>query len=145
MKLIYTDILKQWSDCWTEAIFAGILFMAVARLVDRILDRQKPSYFLLFADGIFLYYLLHVTLLSRSIGLRREVELLPFTDVELMNGDFHYVIENVLLFIPFGILLCKTMYAYGKKCSMRVVLSASFLASVSVERCNIFFRVEKPR
>lgn len=143
MKLIFTDILKHWTNCWVEAILAGILFMVVGRQVNHRLKRQKPSIFLLFADGLFLYYLLHVTLLSRPIGLRREVELIPFTNPELMNGDFHYLIENILLFVPFGILLYKTLYAYDRKCSMRTILLAAFLASISVELFQYMFSCGK--
>lgn len=143
MKLIFTEILKHWTNCWTEAILTGILFIVVGKQINRRLKRLKPSITLFFADGLFLYYLLHVTLLSRPIGFRREVELLPFTDSELMNGDFHYVIENILLFIPFGILLYKTLYAYGRECSMRTILMAAFLTSLSVELLQYLFSCGK--
>lgn len=143
MKIIFADILNQWANCWVEAILAGILFMLAVMQINRILNKQKPSIILLFTDGVFLYYLLHVTLLSRPVGLRREVELLPFINSELMNGDFHYVVENILLFIPFGILLYKTLHAYGRKCSMRTVLIAAFLASLSVELFQYVFSCGK--
>lgn len=143
MKLIFTDILKHWTNCRVEAILAGILFMVVGKRINHRLKRQKPSAILFFADGLFLYYLLHVTLLSRSIGLRREVELIPFTNPELMNGEFHYLIENILLFIPFGILLYRTLYAYDRKCSMRAILLAAFLTSVLVELLQYVFSCGK--
>lgn len=143
MKLICTDILRWWTQCWAEALFTGILFMMAGRWINRKLNRQKLLSILLFADGFFLYYMLYVTLFMRSIGSRREVELLPFTDPALINGDFHYVMENVLLFIPFGILLYMTLRAYGRKCSMRTVLSASFLTSVSVEFLQYVFACGK--
>ena len=143
MKIIFTDILNQWANCWVEAILAGILFMLAVMQINRILSRQKPSVILLFVDGVFLYYLLYVTLFMRSIGFRREIELIPFINSELMNGDFHYVIENVLLFVPFGILLYKTLHAYGRKCNMRTILIAAFLTSLSVELLQYAFSCGK--
>ncbi len=143
MKLIFTDILRHWTNCWTEAILTGILFMVVGKQINHRLKRQKPSVILFFADGLFLYYFLHVTLLSRPIGFRREAELIPFTNPELMNGDFHYLIENILIFIPFGILLYKTLYAYDKKCSIRTILLAAFLTSISVELLQYVFSCGK--
>lgn len=143
MKLIFTDILKHWTNCWGGAILAGILFIVVGKQINHRLKWQKPSAKLFFADGLFLYYLLHVTLLSRPIGLRREVELIPFTNPELMNGDFHYLIENILLFIPFGNLLYKTLNAYGRKCSMRTILVTAFLTSLSVELLQYVFSCGK--
>lgn len=143
MKLIYTDILKQWTNCWQEALFAGILFMVAGRQMNPILNWQKSLFFLHFADGVFIYYLLYVTLISRPIGFRREVALLPFTGFELLSGNFHYVIENVLLFIPFGILLCMTLYAYGRKCNTKMLFLISFLTSVSVELLQYAFSCGK--
>lgn len=96
-----------------------------------------------FVDGVFLYYLLYVTLLSRTIDSWREVEFLPFMGDEIRNGDIHYVIENVLLFIPFGFLLYMTFYIYGKKCSMKMILMVSFLTSVSVELLQYIFSCGK--
>lgn len=139
MKLIFTDILKHWTNRWMETILTGILFIVVGKQKNHRLKRLKPSITFFFADGLFLYYLLHVTLLSRPIGFRREVELIPFTNSELMNGDFHYMIENILLFIPFGILLYMTLHAYGRKCSMRTILMAASLTSISVELLYLFY------
>lgn len=133
MTTIYTDILNYWLACWKGAVCAGLLGMLIGT---HIYPRLKPciSFYLLFlADGIFLYYLLYVTLFSRIPGSRREVALLPFMGVEFMSGDFHYLTENILLFIPFGFLSAKTLAMCGKTCGIKAVLLASFMTSVSVE------------
>lgn len=137
MSIIYIDILKNWAACWQGAVTVGILFMIAGR------QRNAVSYLLLFADGVFLYYMLHVTLLSRNIGSRREIQLLPFMGEEIMSGDLHYLIENVLLFIPFGFLLCRTLCVFGRKWNLKIVLLISFLTSVSVEWLQYVFSCGK--
>lgn len=143
MGIICRDILKNWTDCWQGAMISGIMFTVFGRQMNKVLKRYKPANILFFADGIFLYYLLYVTLFSRSIGSRQEIALLPFSGVEIVGGDYHYVAENVLLFIPFGILLCMTLCAYGRKCSMRTILLVSFLTSLSVELMQFVFSCGK--
>lgn len=143
MEIIYRDILKNWMDCWQEAVIAGIVFMAAGRQIYSGRRQQKKVYAVSFADGVFLYYLLYVTLLSRSAGSRREVELLPFMGEEILGGDYHYVIENLLLFIPFGVLLHMTLRAYGKKSNIKVILLSALLTSLSVEILQYFFSCGK--
>ncbi|MCM1263716.1 MAG: VanZ family protein [Butyrivibrio sp.] len=143
IELIYKDILNQWSNCWKEAVIAGFLLMTVGRQISHIFNKHKSPFILLFADGVFLYYLLYVTLLMRSIGSRREIGLFPFIGEELLNGDFHYLIENMLLFIPFGVLLYVNLHTYGRGCSIRMVLLVSFLTSVSIELLQYVFSCGK--
>lgn len=143
MELIYKYILNQWTNCWKEAILAGFLLMVAGKLISCIFNRHKPPLLLLFAYGVFLYYLLYVTLLMRSVGSRREIALLLFTGYELWNGDFHYLIENILLFIPFGILLYMNMHIHGRECSIRMTLLSSFLTSASIEFLQYLFSYGK--
>lgn len=143
MEIIYSDILKHWTDCWQEAITAGMVFTVIGGQVDGGNDRHRKVLILLFVDGVFLYYLLYVTLFSRSAGSRREVDFLPFMGEEISNGDFHYLIENILLFIPFSVLVSKTLYVYGKKCNTKVILLAALLTSLSVEFLQYAFACGK--
>ena len=143
MSIIYTDILKHWTACWQEAVLIGVLFAGGFKWLKPVSNQQKYSVVLPFVDGVFFYFLLYVTLISRTIGSRREVVLLPFESFELLSGEFHYVIENVLLFIPFGFLLYITCYTFGKKCNMKTILLASFLTSVSVEFLQYIFSCGK--
>lgn len=144
MEIIFRDILKQWTGCWQGAVIAGILFMVVGRqTMDHIFSQHKVFGILFFADGVYLYDLLFATLLSRMIGSRREVEFMPFIGDEILRDDYHYLIENFLFFIPFGCLLCETLYVYGKKCNLKIILLASFLTSVSVELLQYLFSCGK--
>lgn len=144
MEIIFRDILKQWTGCWQGAVIVGILFMVIGRqTTDQIFNQHKVSGILFFADGVYLYYLLFVTLFSRIIGSRREVGFMPFMGEEILRGDYHYLIENILFFIPFGFLLCATLYAYGKKCNMKIIIPASLLTSVSVELLQYLFSCGK--
>ena len=103
MEIIFRDILKQWTGCWQGAVIAGLLFMVIGRqITDHIFNQHKVSGILLFADGLFLYFLLYVTLFSRRLGSKRQVEFFPFTGQDIMRGDYHYLIENILFFIQFG-------------------------------------------
>lgn len=75
MEIIFRDILKQWTGCWQGAVIAGLLFMVIGRqITDHIFNQHKVSGILLFADGLFLYFLLYVTLFSRRLGYKRQVE-----------------------------------------------------------------------
>ena len=107
------------------------------------MKRQKYFAILHFVDKVFLYYMLHVTLLSRAIDSRREVQLWPLAGFKISSGELHYIIENALLFIPFGVLLCMTLYAYGKKCTMKTILLTSFLTSMSIELLQYIFSCGK--
>lgn len=143
MAIIYTDILKHWTACWWEAVLSGIILVIIGRLINQKYNRKNISCKLLFADGVFLCFFVYVTLVSRSVGSRREVQFLPFASFDICSEDFHYVVENVLFFIPFGILLYMTMHAYGKKCSGKTILVASLLSSISVELLQYAFACGK--
>lgn len=143
MGIIYKDILKNWTNCWLGAMVIGTLFLICNQHLSKVLKQYRPGRLLFFADGVFLYYLLYVTLLSRKIGVRRELALIPFSGAEIIGGDYHYAIENVLLFIPFGILCAMTLRAYGRKCDMKIILQAAFLTSVSIEFLQFLFSCGK--
>lgn len=143
MEIICSDIIQRLTDCWQVAFLIGVLFILISRLINYLLNQQNKALILFFADGVYFYYLLFVTLLSRKIGSRQEVEFMPFMGDEIMRGDYHYLIENILFFIPFGFLLCATLYAYDKKCNVRIILLASFLTSVSVELLQYLFSCGK--
>ena len=92
-EVVYRDILKQWTSCWQEALMAGFVFMVGNRQIDRLSNRHNGVDSLFFADGVFLYFLLYVTLFSRSIGSRQEVAFLPFSGDEVAGGNYYYLIE----------------------------------------------------
>ena len=121
----------------------GVLFAGFFKWLKPVSNQQKYFSVLPFMDGVFLYYLLYVTLISREIGSRREVVFLPFVSFKILSGEFHCVIENVLLFISFGFLLYITCCAFGKKCNIKTILLSSFLTSVSVEFLQYFFSCGK--
>ncbi len=142
-EVVYQDILKQWTSCWKEALIAGFVFMVGNRQIDRLSDRHNGVDGLFFADGVFLYFLLYVTLFSRSIGSRQEVAFLPFSGDEVAGGNYYYLIENFLLFIPFGFLSGVTLCIYGKMCSIKKIVWLAFLTSVSIEMSQYVFSCGK--
>ena len=143
MDIIFRDIWNQWTDCWQGTVIVGVLFMLIGTWTNRIMHQHRASGILFFVDGVFLYFLLYVTLLSRTVGSRQEVELLPFVDREIISGYYYYLAENILLFIPFGYLLCRTLCAYGRRCGVKIILLTSFMTSVSVELLQYLFSCGK--
>lgn len=143
MMMICADILKYWESCWQGAAIAGILSLLAFRPPKCDLRQKLIAYMVFFMDGVFFCYLSYVTLFSRVSGSRRVVIIVPFSGREILSGDFHYLIENVLLFVPYGILLCLTLHIYGMKCNMALILTAAFLTSFAIEILQYVFACGK--
>ena len=79
------------------------LFLAGSR-TDRIGAVTKLMFKLSFGLG-YCFVLAIITLLSREAGSRDGLDLLPFATLGRGAASDAYVVENVLLFIPFGFLL----------------------------------------
>lgn len=139
MEIIYTDIIKNWEACWQGALAAGILTLLAVRLFNCVSGRKAYAYAVFFMNGVFFYYLSYVTLFSRASGSMRAVILVPFRGYDILSGDFHFLIENVLLFIPYGILVCLTLHIYGRKFDAAMILTASFLTSAVIELLQYVF------
>ena len=84
------------------AILLGLIVFFITKI---ILFKSKKSshYFYKFIFLIYLLALVHITLFEREPGSRTAISLTLF---ETLGGSRNnaYVIENVLLFIPFGFL-----------------------------------------
>lgn len=77
-----------------------------------------------FVTGYYAAFLLYVTLLMRIPGSRREVSMLPFHILLNWDNEKVFIVENISLFIPFGVLvfilvkekvspICKTVIFAG--------------------------------
>lgn len=150
-KQCINDIMIYWHDCKNIALMTGFGAVAVGLILMAISvprseeNRRNKSYYpkqllrllIVFSDGIYAVYLLYVTLGMRYIGQRQEVNLIPF---QVSYGEMRFVIENVLLFIPFGLLMPLTSKKLSK---YKWVFVSTLIISVCIEVCQYIFRCGK--
>lgn len=150
-KQCINDIMIYWHDCKNIALMTGFGAVAVGLILMVISvprskeNRRNKSYYpkqllrllIVFSDGIYAVYLLYVTLGMRYIGQRQEVNLIPF---QVTYGEMRFVIENVLLFIPFGFLMPLTSKKLNK---YKWVFVSTLIISVCIEVCQYIFRCGK--
>lgn len=72
--------------------------------------------------------------------MRREVEWIPFVGVWKRPWEYPLLVENVLLFIPFGILVPLTFYKMRKG---RLVVLGAFGVSTLIETAQYVFQCGK--
>ena len=112
-----------------SAVLLSVLAYAAGRGKSRAGARIQSVVKLLFGLGYGIVLFL-ITLLSREPGSRTGVDLIPFATVfHSAQGDA-YVIENILLFIPFGILAGWFFPAAGNG---RKAVCAGFFLSLLIE------------
>lgn len=121
------------------AIIAGILLVAVLgavltrqhRVVFQTLRAKKRWIYLLL--GIYVAVLLQTAFFSREPGSRTGVDLTLFSTWGNTAADHAYFIENILMYLPFGILMPMGV-AWMRKgwCCML----AGGLSSVFLETCQ---------
>ena len=106
--------------------------------------RRRPSefrYLNFMLLGIYLFANLYLTLLSRQVGLVRQLELTPFWSYKAaLRGDASLreeVILNILLYVPLGYLL---HYAFPKLEWWRVIV-IGFVMSVLTETTQLVFKL----
>lgn len=103
------------------------IILGVRLLLHRRFSRIKPIEF------IFLLYLIGVvsiTLLSREPGTRIGIDLQLFQTLNRTPQSFAYFFENILLFIPFGILAPCTTRKFS---SFLFCIGTGFLFSLGIE------------
>ena len=107
--LIYSDFQKYILAFAGQAVSIGVILSAVQLIYDRRKAEDSKShfgkYFWTFIMGVYFAFLLYITFGIRYIGQRREVNLIPFSSFNIYSSEIRFVIENIILFIPFGIIL----------------------------------------
>lgn len=151
-KQCVSDIIAYWYDCKSIALVSALglviirgLILTISKICTNNKEWKTSSYyrqqlfefFIVFFDGIYAVYLLYVTLGMRYIGQRQEVNLIPF---QVSYGEMRFVIENVLLFIPFGFLMPLTSKKLSK---YKRVFGSTLIISVCIEACQYIFRCGK--
>lgn len=147
------DIIKYWNGCKHVAALSALIlvgikifYIMISRLAGRK-ERKKTklrtkiySLVLLYVFGIYAVYLAYVTLGMRYVGQRQEVNLIPFSSFQIHSNEFRFIIENILLFIPFGVLGPMLIQFLRKKSG---IFFAALTVSVSIELIQYFFKCGK--
>ena len=88
-------------------IFAGIMMAIILSVInDGRVKKNKTPFSVEAITGLFMYMviLLFITVLSREGGRSKGIDLELFSTWGINTRNNAYVIENILLFIPFGVL-----------------------------------------
>lgn len=138
---IFKDIMRYWMVCWPVALgLAGIV--VVISLCTYLLRRRKISWsFLLWLSVVTVYFVcfVYITLFKREVGSFRLVELSPFVSFVLSDPEFYYVIENVILFIPLGMLVpikCGALRRFYRMLILALMISAAIESLQYVFACG---------
>lgn len=144
------DIVKYGNGC-KEKIGLVVMAICLVAVGKRIYCRKKgieclPAshsfyrFFIWVCNGAYFVYSFYITFGIRYVGMRREVEWIPFVSVWQRPGEYPLLVENVLLFIPFGILAPLTFYRMRK--GKQVALGA-LVISILIEAAQYVFQCGK--
>lgn len=98
---VVKDILVELQYAPFAILLGGIVYFII-RIALPSKDKGKHN-FTKAVLLIYLFALIHITLLERGPGTRNGISLTLFESIGASQGNA-YVIENVLLFIPLGFL-----------------------------------------
>ena len=98
-------------------LVAGIIVAIILSAINDRRVRRNKAPFLVWAITAFIMYfviMLFITFLSRESGSRIGVDLELFSTWGINTRNNAYVIENILLFIPYG-FLCAWVFKAARK------------------------------
>lgn len=129
---IYED-LKEACQNLPASLAAGCGAAVLAFFFQRIRRRRLPIV-PIFLWAAYLEQLLWLVYLTRVPGSRRSLDLGLFDTVSRSAQGNSYVAENVLLFLPFGVLF-PLLFRFRRRRSFRfpACLLSAFLCSAGIE------------
>lgn len=94
--------------------------------------------------GVYLAVLAVITFLSRESGDRNGVDIKLFSTWGINDRNNAYVIENVLLFIPYGFLCCWNFRLSGRffKCAALGAAASFVIESLQLITGRGFFQID---
>lgn len=144
------DIIKYWNECWWMIGLVVISVCVAAVMIQLYRKKQGMEclamsafcyrLFVYSCNSVYLFYSFYVTFGMRYVGMRREVKWIPFEGIWTRPWEIPLLIENVLLFVPFGVLLPVT---FSKIRSWKIVLTSAGLYSILIEVLQYVFRCGK--
>lgn len=134
MIIILTDIynfIKEYIACALifSAIISGCYLCYSMRMLKRkSLDLKQCAKYAVFSQ--YAYLVMGVTILSRQPDSNYVVTLKPFATIHMNRDAIKFALENIIMFIPLGILVPITL----KNCySLRKIGLIGFLCSCGIE------------
>ena len=114
-----TDIAQAYSEYRTQALLFGMAatiiyaMLAVFGALYRVIVKKQHErlshimmrVFLFAILGFYMSYVVYLTLSGREAGSRDGINLHLFSTLFSKNGITVMGIENILLFVPFGVLI----------------------------------------
>lgn len=124
---VAADMMKELKFLPIAILLGGATYLMI-RLIARRKNRKRVHLFMaLFL--IYLFALINITLLERDAGSRTGISLKIFETLGDARANA-YVIENVLLFIPFGVL---TAFLWRPMRNILISMIAGAACSLGIE------------
>lgn len=128
-------------------LVAGIIVAIILSAINgRRVRKNKTPFSVAAITGFFMYIviLLFITVLSREGGSSKGIDLKLFSTWGINTRNNAYVIENILLFIPFGIL-CAWVFPAARKLWSDILIGA--VVSLGIECLQLitgtgFFQID---
>ncbi|MCR5798801.1 MAG: VanZ family protein [Lachnospiraceae bacterium] len=141
--MIMNHLRSYWNGSWFLVLFVGAFAATGAVLI----YKEKNEGFTVGAavsralfgglSGVYFSFLLYVAIFMRDIGVRRELELRPFHILLNWNYEKALIVENIIFFVPAGILI-------GMACkSVKKTLLITALISLLIEVAQFVFALGK--
>lgn len=133
---LFTIILQDVSDtfCYIKfAVLAACIITAIAVIVISKVWGRTWKWKERIKWGVFITYaivLVQIALLSREPGSRTAMDLIPFSTWGSTNQCHAYVIENIIMFLPMGVLL---PMMFRPMCKVWGLAIATFVISMGIE------------
>jgi glycopeptide antibiotics resistance protein len=128
---IFYDIFS-----YVPKYFAGIMIVAIlSGLIMRLVTRNNKRALLVSMFSVYDYLVIAITLLSRMSNSRKRVmSLIPFGTMHNNYLSQKWVIENIILFIPYGVFL---MLLFYEKIRFRELIYIAAITSLLIESTQI--------
>lgn len=144
------DILLYGNQC-KEWILLVVVLICIITVAAQIVQTKKGlcsvdfhtffyKLFVYIFDAVYLTYSFYVTFGMRYIGMRQEVKWIPFKGIWTTPWEIPLLVENILLFLPFGILAPLTFSRFR---NWKMVLKSAVVCSALIEVLQYIFQCGK--
>lgn len=138
LKYIVRDLTTVVSNLPHGLLAGAIVVLLLSAIIDKIVKKKKPHFSLLAIMGFLMYVviMLCITFISRldgDMGMNvdmKGMDLKLFSSWGRNDRNHAYVIENVLLFVPYGFFLA---CVFKKARKLLPVLVIGMLSSLAIE------------
>ncbi len=133
LKYIYQDLLSVVRFLPGGVVMGAIVSVTFFWVADKVQRRRGKKRIAMVPSVLFWTYfsvILIITFLSRESGTRQGMDLELFSTWGINERNNAYVVENVLLFIPYGFLSPCVFRALRRVCRCGVF---GFLTSLGIE------------